>query len=77
MEAFPPDDHASGLHNLDLNKRPVSMQQSLGVYRDLKLDSFTLILRAARRIPCTRQLRSCVGYQQPVRSPGPFSTSHH
>ena len=22
MEVFPPDDHASGLHNLDFNKRP-------------------------------------------------------
>ena len=41
MEAFPPDDHASGLHNLDFNKRPVPMQQSLGVYRDLKSDSFS------------------------------------
>ena len=41
MEAFPPDDHASGLHNLDFNKRPVFIQQSLGVYRDLKSDPFT------------------------------------
>ena len=31
IEAFPPDDHASGLHNLDFNKGPVPMQQSLGV----------------------------------------------
>ena len=41
MKAFPPDDHASGLHNLDFNKRRVPMQQSLGVYRDLKSDSFS------------------------------------
>ena len=41
MEAFPPDDHASGLQNLDFNKRPVFIQQSLGVYRDLKSDPFT------------------------------------
>ena len=42
MAAFPPEDHASGLHNLDFNKGPVPMQRSLGVYRDLKSDSFTL-----------------------------------
>ena len=41
MEAFPPEDHASGLHNLDFNKGPVPMQRSLGVYWYLKSDSFT------------------------------------
>ena len=41
MEAFPPEDHASGLHNLDFNKGPVPMQRSLGVYWDLQSDSFT------------------------------------
>ena len=29
MDAFPPEDHASGLHNLDFNKGPVPMQRSL------------------------------------------------
>ena len=41
MEAFPPEDHASGLHSLDFNKGPVPMQRSLGVYWDLQSDSFT------------------------------------
>ena len=41
MEAFPSEDHASGLHNLDFNKGPVPMQRSLGVYWDLQSDSFT------------------------------------
>ena len=41
MDAFPPEDHASGLHNLDFNKGPIPMQRSLGVYWDLQSDSFT------------------------------------
>ena len=41
MEAFLPEYHASGLHNLDFNKGPVPMQRSLGVYWDLQSDSFT------------------------------------
>ena len=41
MDAFPSEDHASGLHNLDFNKGPVLMQRSLGVYWDLQSDSFT------------------------------------
>ena len=36
MEAFPPEDHASGLYNLDFSKDPIPMQRSLGVYWDLK-----------------------------------------
>ena len=34
MEAFPPEDHASGLHNLDFNKGSVPIQRSSGVYWD-------------------------------------------
>ena len=41
MEAFPPEDHASGLHNQDFNKGPVLMQRSLGFYWDLH-GTFTL-----------------------------------
>ena len=40
MEAFPPEDHASGLHNLDFNKGPLPMQRSLGVYWYLMSYSF-------------------------------------
>ena len=92
MEAFPPDDHASGLHDLDFNKGPVPMQQSLGVYRDLKV-SFFHLLSAARRKPFTRQgvvsvnnsLSDPLGLAAPViikgkhllRSPSTeFSASH-
>ena len=40
-EAFPPEDHASGLHNLDFTKGPIPIQWSLGVYWDFfKSDSF-------------------------------------
>ena len=42
MEAFLPEDHASGPHNLDFNKGPIPMQRSLGVYWYLKSVSFTL-----------------------------------
>ena len=32
MEAFPSDDRASGLHNLNFKKGPILIQRSLGVY---------------------------------------------
>lgn len=41
MEAFPSEDHASGLHNLDFSKGPIPVQRSLGVYWDLESDAFT------------------------------------
>ena len=34
MGAFPSEDHASGLHNLDFSKGPIPVQRSLGVYWD-------------------------------------------
>ena len=54
MEVFPPDDHASGLHNLDFNKGPIPIQRSLGVYWDLKSDAFTFQV-ALKKKPFTRQ----------------------
>ena len=41
MEAFPPEDHACGLHNLDFSKGPIPIQRSLGVFWDLESDAFT------------------------------------
>ena len=55
MEAFPPEDHASGLHNLDFNKGPVPMQRSLGVYWDLQSDSFTFQVLLEEKKPLTRR----------------------
>ena len=54
MEVFPPDDHASGFHNLDFNKGPIPIQRSLGVYWDLKSDAFTFQV-ALKKKPFTRQ----------------------
>ena len=54
MEAFPPEDHASGLYNLDFSKDPIPMQRSLGVYWDLKSDSFTFQV-ALEEKPFTRR----------------------
>ena len=54
MEAFPPDDHASGLHNQDFNKGPIPIQRSLGVYWDLKFDAFTFQV-ALEEKPFTRR----------------------
>ena len=41
MEAFAPEDHASGLHNLDCSKGPIPIQRSLDVFWDLESDAFT------------------------------------
>ncbi|KAK3703198.1 hypothetical protein QZH41_004965 [Actinostola sp. cb2023] len=41
MEAFPSEDQASDLRDLDLSKDAVPVQRSLGVYWDLKTDDFT------------------------------------
>ena len=41
MEAFPPEDHACGLQNLDFSKGPIPIQRSLGVFWDLESDAFT------------------------------------
>ena len=54
MEAFPPEDHASGLYSLDFSKDPIPMQRSLGVYWDLKSDSFTFQV-ALEEKPFTRR----------------------
>ena len=41
VEAFAPENHASGLHNLDVSKGPIPIQRSLGVFWDLESDAFT------------------------------------
>ena len=41
MEAFPTQDHASDLKDLDLATDPLPMQRSLGLSWDLKSDTFT------------------------------------
>ena len=40
-QSFPPEDQAMELRNLDLSKDAVPVQRSLGVYWDLKNDTFT------------------------------------
>ncbi|KAK3742103.1 hypothetical protein QZH41_020261, partial [Actinostola sp. cb2023] len=41
MEAFPSEDHANGLHELDFSKGPIPVQRSLGVHWILQSDSLT------------------------------------
>lgn len=41
MEAFPLEDRANDLLNLDFSKGPIPVQRSLGVYWDLESDAFT------------------------------------
>ena len=47
-EAFPPEDHASGVHNLDFYKGPVPIQRSLGVYWSVLCTSLSLILSSSK-----------------------------
>ena len=41
MEAFPLEDRAKDLHDLDFSKGPIPVQRSLGVHWDLESDAFT------------------------------------
>ena len=41
MQAFPPEDQASNLHNLDLHHDVIPIQRSLGVLCDIQADVFT------------------------------------
>jgi len=54
MEAFAPEDHASGLHNLDFSKGPIPIQRSLGVFWNLESDAFTFQVSLEEK-PFSRQ----------------------
>lgn len=54
MEAFPPEDRANKLKNLDLSSDPLPLQRSLGISRDLKSDCFTFRVSRGTR-PFTRR----------------------
>ena len=54
MEAFPPEDRAKDLKDLDLNADPLPLQRSLGVSWNLKNDCFTF--KVSREVkPFTRR----------------------
>lgn len=54
MQAFPPEDRASELKDLDLSSDPLPLQRSLGISWDLKLDCFTFRVSRDTR-PFTRR----------------------
>ncbi|KAK3738619.1 hypothetical protein QZH41_000925 [Actinostola sp. cb2023] len=66
MEAFPSEDQASDLRDLDLSKDAVPVQRSLGVSWDLKTDDFTFkVSTEVEEKPFTRQ-GSAISREQPV-----------
>lgn len=54
MQAFPPEDRARELKDLDLSSDPLPLQRSLGISWDLKLDCFTFRVSRDTR-PFTRR----------------------
>lgn len=54
LEAFPPEDHAKGLQNLDFDDKSALIQRSLGLSRDLKHDIFTYKVASTEK-PFTRR----------------------
>lgn len=54
LEAFPPEDHAKGLDNLDFDDKSDLIQPSLGLSWELKQDVFTFKTTATEK-PYTRR----------------------
>lgn len=54
LDAFPPEDHAKGLQNLDFNDNSALIQRSLGLSWDLKHDVFTFRVASTEK-PFTRR----------------------
>lgn len=54
LDAFPPEDHAKGLQNLDFNDNSALIQCSLGLSWDLKHDVFTFRVTSTEK-PFTRR----------------------
>lgn len=54
LEAFPPEDHAKGLQNLDFDDNSALIRFSLGLSWELKHDIFTFTVMAAEK-PFTRR----------------------
>lgn len=54
MEAFPAEDRAKDLKDLDLGMDPLPLQRSLGLYWNLETDSFTYLVSQEKK-PFTRR----------------------
>ncbi|KAI3377250.1 hypothetical protein L3Q82_009154 [Scortum barcoo] len=67
LEAFPSQDHAKDLEDLDLEADALPMQRSLSLLWDLKKDSFTLMRRMRRGVLSTiNSLYDPLGFVAPV-----------
>ncbi|CAM1323454.1 Uncharacterised protein r2_g3196 [Pycnogonum litorale] len=73
MEAFPENERAGGLCNLDFDHEDVPLQRSLGVYWDLQTDRFTFQVSSDPKPYTKRGLLSVInslydplGFVQPV-----------
>lgn len=77
MEAFPAEDRATDLKDLDLGVDPLPLQRSLGLYWNLETDSFTyLVFREekpfTRRgvLPTVNSLFDPLGFVAPITTQG-------
>lgn len=73
MEAFPVEDRAKELKDLDLGVDPLPLQRSLGLFWNLETDSFTYVVSHEEK-PYTR--RGVINGQQLIRPLG-FCSSHN